>query len=99
MPQAAERFGRVIGRPVQYVQVPMAEVRRTRGEELATMFTWFNQVGYGADLPTLRAIYPALTTLEQWLRRYAANTVNSDLTPQARAATLKLVVVLRVQGS
>jgi hypothetical protein len=24
-------------------------------------------------------------------RRYAANTVNSDLTPQARAATLKLV--------
>jgi len=69
MPQAAERFGRVIGRPVQYVPVPMAEFRRTRGEEQATMFTWFNQVGYGADLPTLRAIYPALTTLEQWLRR------------------------------
>jgi uncharacterized protein YbjT (DUF2867 family) len=69
MPQAAEVFGRVIGRPVQYVQVPMAEFRRTSGEELATMFTWFNQVGYGADLPTLRAIYPALTTLEQWLRR------------------------------
>ena len=71
MPQAAERFGRVIGRPVQYVPVPMAEFRRTRGEEQATMFTWFNQVGYGADLPTLRAIYPALTTLEQWLRRTA----------------------------
>jgi uncharacterized protein YbjT (DUF2867 family) len=69
MPQAAERFGRVIGRPVQYVQVPMAEFRRTSGEEQATMFTWFNQVGYGADLPTLRAIYPALTSLEQWLRR------------------------------
>jgi len=69
MPQAAERFGRVIGRPVQYVQVPMAGFRRARGEEQATMFTWFNQVGYGADLPTLRAIYPALTTLEQWLRR------------------------------
>lgn len=69
MPQAAECFGRVIGRPVQYVQVPMAEFRRTSGEEQATMFTWFNQVGYGADLPTLRAIYPALTTLEQWLRR------------------------------
>jgi len=69
MPQAAERFGRVIGRPVQYVQVPMAEFRRTSGEEQATMFTWFNQVGYGADLPILRAIYPALTTLEQWLRR------------------------------
>jgi uncharacterized protein YbjT (DUF2867 family) len=69
MPQAAERFGRVIGRPVRYVQVPMAEFRRTSGQEMATMFTWFNQVGYGANLPTLRAIYPALTTLEQWLRR------------------------------
>jgi len=51
------------------VEVPMAEFRRTRGEEMATMFTLFSQVGYGADLPTLRAIYPALTTLEQWLRR------------------------------
>jgi uncharacterized protein YbjT (DUF2867 family) len=69
MPQAAERFGRVIGRPVQYVQVPMAEFRRTSGQEMATMFTWFNQVGYGAGLPALRAIYPALTTLEEWLRR------------------------------
>jgi uncharacterized protein YbjT (DUF2867 family) len=69
MPQTAEIFGRVIGRPVQYVQVPMAEVRRTSGEDQAMMFTWFNQVGYGANLPTLRAVYPALTTLEQWLRR------------------------------
>jgi uncharacterized protein YbjT (DUF2867 family) len=72
MPQAAEVFGRVIGRPVQYVQVPMAEFRRTLGaggEETATMFTWFNQGGYGADVPALRALYPALTTLEQWLHR------------------------------
>jgi uncharacterized protein YbjT (DUF2867 family) len=69
MPRAAEIFGRVIRRPVHYVQVPLAEFRRTWGEEQATMFTWFNQVGYGADLPALRAIYPALTTLEQWLRR------------------------------
>jgi len=69
MPQAAEYFGRVIGRPVQYVQVPMADFRHTWGEEQATMFTWFNQVGYGADIPTLRALYPALTTLEQWLCR------------------------------
>jgi uncharacterized protein YbjT (DUF2867 family) len=69
MPQAAECFGRVIGRPVRYVQVPMAELRRTQGEDQAMMFSWFNQVGYGADLPTLRTLYPALTTLEEWLRR------------------------------
>jgi uncharacterized protein YbjT (DUF2867 family) len=69
MLQAAERFGLVIGRPVQYVQVPMAEVRRTMGEDQAAMYSWFNQVGYRADIPALRALYPALTTLEQWVRR------------------------------
>jgi uncharacterized protein YbjT (DUF2867 family) len=87
MPQAAERFGRVIGRPVQSVQVPMAEVRRTSGEDQATMFTWFNQVGYGADLPTLRAIYPALTTLEQWLRRTGWQGAAAAAAGAAGAAT------------
>ena len=69
MPRAAEVFGRVIGRPVRYVQMPVAEVRRIMGEDQAAMVTWFDRVGYGADLLTLRAIYPALTTLEQWLGR------------------------------
>jgi uncharacterized protein YbjT (DUF2867 family) len=69
MPQAAACFGWVLGRPVQYVQVPMAEVRRTMDEDQATMIAWFNQVGYSADIPALRALYPALTTLEQWVRR------------------------------
>jgi hypothetical protein len=65
----------------------MAEFRRTRGEEQATMFTWFNQVGYGADLPTLRAIYPALTTLEQWLRRTAWQGAAAGAAGAAGAAT------------
>jgi uncharacterized protein YbjT (DUF2867 family) len=72
MPQAAACFGRVLGRPVQYVQVPTAEVRRTLGAggaDQVAMFTWFNRVGYSADIPAVRALYPALTTLEQWVRR------------------------------
>ena len=32
------------------------------------MFTWFNDIGYTAGIPALRALYPRLTTLEQWLR-------------------------------
>ena len=68
LPRAAALFGRVIGRPVRYVQVPMEDVRRAMGEEMATMYTWFNQAGFAANIPALRTIYPALTTLEQWLR-------------------------------
>lgn len=69
MPQAADVFGHVIGRPVRYVQVPMEDIRQTMGEESATMFTWFNEVGYTTDIPALRALYPSLTTLAQWLHR------------------------------
>ena len=69
MPEAADIFARVAGRPVRYARVPSDEVRRAMGEEAATMFTWFNDAGYAADIPALRALYPPLTTLERWLRR------------------------------
>lgn len=69
MPQAADTFARVGGRPVRYSRLPLDQTRRTMGEENAMMFTWFNDAGYAADIPALRALYPQLTTLEQWLRR------------------------------
>jgi len=40
------------------------------GEEIAAMFMWFDDASYAADIPALRALYPPLTSLEQWLRRY-----------------------------
>jgi len=62
-------FGRVIGRPVQYVQTPLDQIRQYMGDEGVTMVEWFNEVGYEADIPALRALYPRLTTLGQWLRK------------------------------
>ncbi|RAH44997.1 NAD(P)-binding protein [Aspergillus brunneoviolaceus CBS 621.78] len=32
-----------------------------------TMFTWFYEQGYGADIPRLRKLYPGLKNLEGWL--------------------------------
>jgi hypothetical protein len=32
------------------------------------MFDWLNRDGYHADIPALRANYPALKDLEAWLR-------------------------------
>jgi len=69
MVQATDLFGRVIGRMVQYTRVPPDQFRQAVGEEIAAMFTWFDDAGYAADIPALRASYPPLTSLEQWLRR------------------------------
>jgi uncharacterized protein YbjT (DUF2867 family) len=68
VPEIADVFSRVIGRPVRYHQVPWDEYRKAAGEEYYKMFRWFNEVGYDADIAALRTEYPALTTFEQYLR-------------------------------
>ena len=70
MVELAETFGRVMGQRVEYVQVPWKEFREVYGEELAVMYEWFNEVGYEADIVTLRDEYPGLTTFEQYLRNH-----------------------------
>ena len=68
--QAAEVFGRVLGRPVKYWRLPMPVVRVALGKEFFQMFRWFNDSGYQADVAGLRARHPELRlrTLEDWLR-------------------------------
>lgn len=68
MPEIAETFGRVIGREVDYFQVPWDQFEEQMGEEYAVMYRWFNDVGYEADIAALREEYPELTTFERYLR-------------------------------
>ncbi len=68
MPRAAEVFARVLGRPVRYERTPLDRFRQAMGAETAAMFAWFNDVGYTADIPVLRAAYPPLATLDRYLR-------------------------------
>ncbi len=68
MLQTAEVFARALGRPVRYERVPLDQFRRVTGAETAAMFAWFDDVGYAADIPALRAAYPTLATLERYLR-------------------------------
>ncbi len=68
MPRAAEMFARVLGRPVRYERIPMDRFEQAMGAEMAAMFAWFNDEGYAADIPALRAAYPPLATLERYLR-------------------------------
>lgn len=68
MPQAADAFSRVLGRPVRFVEQPIEQVHGF-SPEMAVMFEWFNQKGYAADIPALRALYPPLLRFEDWLRK------------------------------
>jgi uncharacterized protein YbjT (DUF2867 family) len=68
MPQAAAAFSRVMGCPVKFAPLDIAEVR-TANAEWADMLEWFDRAGYRADIPHLRQVYPGLLSFEQWLRK------------------------------
>lgn len=68
--EAAKIFGRVLGKPVKFQKLPLPLVRLILGKEFCSMFRWFNEAGFQADIPGLRRAYPEihLHTLEEWLR-------------------------------
>jgi uncharacterized protein YbjT (DUF2867 family) len=68
MPQAAEVFGQVIGRPVSFTEIPIEQVR-SFDANLAKLGEWLNNEGFRANIPALRATYPDLMTLETFLRK------------------------------
>jgi len=69
-PQAAEVFSRVLGKPVEFQELPMPVVQSVLGEEYYQMYRWFNEEGFKANIEDLRRRYPEvqLHTLEEWLR-------------------------------
>jgi uncharacterized protein YbjT (DUF2867 family) len=68
MPEIAGTFSRVIGRNVDYLQVPWEGFEEQMGEEYTVMYRWFNDHGYEANIAALRDEYPGLASFEQYLR-------------------------------
>jgi uncharacterized protein YbjT (DUF2867 family) len=68
MPEIAGTFSRVIGRNVDYFQVPWKKFEEQMGEEYAVMYRWFDDHGYEANIAALRDEYPGLASFEQYLR-------------------------------
>ena len=62
--QAAETFSKVLGRSVEFQEIPVPA-----SKEFQQMFQWFNDSGFNANIPQLHKKYPEvrLRTLEQWL--------------------------------
>lgn len=71
LPQAAATLSRALGRPIEYVQIPIEEVRKN-SEDFAMMLEWFDAVGYDADVAALeREFGVKLLSLEAWARKQA----------------------------
>jgi uncharacterized protein YbjT (DUF2867 family) len=68
LPQAAATLSGSLGRRIEYVRIPIEEVRKN-SEDYAMMLEWFDRVGYDADIAGLRREF-ALTpkTLEEWAK-------------------------------
>jgi uncharacterized protein YbjT (DUF2867 family) len=52
MAEAARQLSTGLGRSIEYVQIPIAEVRKN-SEDFALMLEWFERTGYNADIPGL----------------------------------------------
>jgi hypothetical protein len=67
-PQAAAIFARVMDRSITFKKIPPVVVRLFMAE-MRPMFTWFNDVGFAADIAAVRARFPEVRWhgLEDWL--------------------------------
>jgi uncharacterized protein YbjT (DUF2867 family) len=71
MPQATEILAEALGRPIDFVQTPIEQVRHY-SKEMAVMLEWFDRVGYSADIAGLeREFGRAITKLPDWARQHA----------------------------
>ncbi|MEK1851920.1 MAG: NmrA/HSCARG family protein [Phyllobacterium sp.] len=53
----AEILSKMIGRPINYQQIPIAAMRQ-QSEDAALMFEWFERVGYDVDIAALQRDFP-----------------------------------------
>jgi uncharacterized protein YbjT (DUF2867 family) len=70
MPEVAAAFTRVLGKKVAYQQIPFEAFEQQAGAEMTTMYRWFENVGYGADLAQLKRDLPAPTDFDSYLREH-----------------------------
>lgn len=71
LPEAAATIGRELGRPLEYLQIPISDVRKN-SEDFALMLEWFDRMGYDADIAGLEQEFGVkMLSLEAWARKQA----------------------------
>jgi len=57
MPEVITHLSRTMNRSLTFQQLPDDQAEAAMGHDMATMFRWFNEVGYSADIPALGQRY------------------------------------------
>jgi uncharacterized protein YbjT (DUF2867 family) len=70
MLEVAATFSRVLGKTVNYQQIPFKAFEQQAGEEVTIMYRWFENVGYDADLVRLKQEFFAPTDFASYLREH-----------------------------
>ena len=69
MPDVAAHLSKVTGRSIQFQGLPMEQAEAAMGHDLATMFRWFNEVGYQINVAALKQTFGIpLTTFAEWIK-------------------------------
>jgi uncharacterized protein YbjT (DUF2867 family) len=69
IPEVAALFTKVTGRSIRFQEFPLDQVEAAMGHDLATMFRWFNDVGYAIDVPGLTQKFGIpLTSFTEWVK-------------------------------
>ncbi len=68
MTETAEAFSHVLDSNIKYVQVPWNKWQDQAGKEMTTMYRWFEEKGYQADINKLRDMHPGLKNLTSFLQ-------------------------------
>jgi uncharacterized protein YbjT (DUF2867 family) len=69
MPEVAAHLSKVTGRSIQFRGLPLEQAEAAMGHDLATMFRWFNEVGYQINVAALKQTFGIpLTMFAEWIK-------------------------------
>lgn len=73
MDEVAKSFSNILNKKVSYQQISFEEFQKQAGEEMTTMFRWFENFGYKADIKFLQETFFKLSSLEDYLIEHEWN--------------------------
>ncbi len=65
--EIAQALSRASAKEIRYQQIPWDEFESQAGREVATIFRWYEDVGYRVDISAVRQEYPKLTSFDRWV--------------------------------
>jgi hypothetical protein len=88
--EASSILSRVTGREITYSRTPLEAIRKV-SDDMATMYEWFERVGYNVDIETLHRENRAVPwhTFQGWAMEQDWKTL-LGLTPQPRPSQRKV---------